>query len=112
MPSAVARRLEAITTRGGIRFREIAQLLNTRPETISRWNQGKAAPHTRRLKRLLRLEWLIEQLADFYEPDEARVWLFSPHRLLGGDTPADRIEHGKINDVLALVEQLRDGTFA
>ncbi|MGH3968988.1 MAG: antitoxin Xre/MbcA/ParS toxin-binding domain-containing protein [Mycobacterium sp.] len=39
------------------------------------------------------------------------MWLFSPHRLLGGERPADRIAHGDADAVLALIDQLRDGAY-
>jgi len=52
------------------------------------------------------------QLSELYETAEARLWLFSPHRLLGGDRPADRIHAEKTDDVLALIAQLRDGAFS
>jgi transcriptional regulator with XRE-family HTH domain len=112
MPPAVAARLDTIRERGGIRQREVAQLLDTTPETVSRWQTGRVEPASDRLQRILTLEWLISQLGDFYEPAEARLWLFSPHRLLGGERPADRIQQGKLDDVLAVIAQLRDGAYA
>jgi hypothetical protein len=36
----------------------------------------------------LALDSLVGQLSEFYPPDEARLWLFAPHKLLGGDRPA------------------------
>jgi hypothetical protein len=57
------------------------------------------------------LEFLLQELGEFYHPEEARLWLFSPHRLLGGERPADRIQQGRIDDVLALLDQLRDGAY-
>lgn len=111
MASAVATRLNVIRDRGGIKAREVAQLLDTTPQTVSRWRTGKVEPQPDRLQRLLTLEWLIGELAEFYEPGEARLWLFAPHRLLGGQRPADRIQEGKVDDVLALIAQLRDGAF-
>jgi transcriptional regulator with XRE-family HTH domain len=111
MAGAVATRLDAIRDRGGIKSREVAQLLDTTPQTVSRWRTGKVEPQPDRLQRLLTLEWLVGELAEFYEPAEARLWLFSPHRLLGGERPADRIQQGKLDDVLALIAQLRDGAF-
>lgn len=111
MPGAVAARLDAIKTHAGVRSREIAQLLDTTPQTISRWQQGHVDPQPSKLQQLLALEWLTDQLGEFYPPEEARLWLFSPHRLLGGDIPADRIQAGKSQDVLALIDQLRDGAF-
>lgn len=111
MPSAVAGRIENIKRRSGIKSRDLAQLLATTPETVSRWNTGKVEPQRDRLERLLTLEFLLEELSEFYASEEARLWLFSPHRLLGGDTPADRIQNDDSNSVMALIEQLRDGAY-
>lgn len=111
MPGALAERLDTIRERGGVRAREVAQLLETTPQTVSRWQTGKAEPQPASLRRLLALEWLVEQLAAFYAPDEARLWLFAPHPLLMGDRPADRIQHDRVDDVLALIDQLRDGAY-
>ena len=57
------------------------------------------------------LEWLIAELSEFYGPEEARLWLFAPHRLLKGEPPAKRIQDGRIDDVLAILAQLRDGAY-
>jgi transcriptional regulator with XRE-family HTH domain len=111
MASALAVRLNAIRDRGGMKSREVAQLLDTTPQTVSRWQTGKVEPQPDRLQRLLNLDWLVSELSELYEPDEARLWLFSPHRLLDGKRPADRIQKGQVEDVLALISQLRDGAF-
>ena len=112
MATAVANRLNKIKQLGGISGREVAQLLDSTPETVSRWQTGKIEPQRQSLNRLLTLEWLVEELSEFYEPDEARLWLFAPHRLLGGTRPADRIQEGRLDDVLALISQLRDSAYA
>ena len=111
MATALASRLENIRTRGGIKARDVAQLLDTTPETVSRWQTGKTDPQPERLKRLLTLEWLVQELSEIYAPEEARLWLFSPHRLLGGETPANRIQLGRLDDVLAIIAQIRDGAY-
>jgi transcriptional regulator with XRE-family HTH domain len=111
MASALAVRLNTIRDRGGMKSREVAQLLDTTPQTVSRWQTGKVEPQPDRLQRLLNLDWLVSELSELYEPDEARLWLFSPHRLLDGKRPADRIQKGQVEDVLALISQLRDGAF-
>lgn len=111
MTSAIASRLDSIKTRAGVRSREIAELLNTTPQTVSRWQQGRVDPQPAKLHQLLALEWLTTQLAEFYEPDDARLWLYSPHKLLGGRRPAELIAEGDIDSVLALIDQLRDGAY-
>ena len=112
MSAAVASRLGSIRERGGIKAREVAQLLNTTSETVSRWQSGRVDPQPDRLQKLLLLEWIVSELAEFYGSDEARLWLFAPHRLLGGETPAQRIQNDKLEDVQALLAQLRDGAYA
>lgn len=109
--NAVTHRLDSIRDRGGIKSREVAQMLDTTPQTVSRWRTGGVEPQPDRPQRLLTLEWLVGELAELYEPQEARLWLFTPHRLLAGERPADRIQQGKPDDVLALIVQLRDGAF-
>jgi len=111
MASALATRLDSIKERAGIKSREVAQLLDTTPETVSRWRQGRAEPQPDRLNRLLTLEWLVTELAEFYSPAEAKLWLYSKNRLFGGDTPAQRIHDGKLDDVLAVIEQLKTGAY-
>lgn len=111
MTTAIAQRLDSIKRRGGVRAREIAELLDTTPQTVSRWQQGRVDPQPAKLHQLLALEWLVTQLAEFYEPDDARLWLYSPHKLLAGRRPADLISEGDIDSVLALIDQLRDGAY-
>ena len=105
---AVAERLETIRSKAAMRGAEVAGLLGTRPETVSRWNQGHAYPQPSTEKMLLELAYIIEQLADFYEPREARQWMFTPQRLLAGRSPAELIQDGRIADIRHLVNQMRD----
>ena len=110
--TAVARKLEIIRTKGGMKHIDVANLLGTRPETVSRWNQGKAYPHGGTEKELLELEYIVDQLSDFYDPREARLFLFSRQRLLSDQSPAELIKNGRIDEVVAFVGRLRDGVFA
>jgi len=111
MAEALAEQLNQLKRRAGISFREVARLLGATPQTVSRWNSGKAEPQPERLKHLLVLTWLAEELSEFYSPQQARIWLFKPHTLLKGETPADRIREGKLDDVRALIAQLKDGAY-
>lgn len=111
MSNAIARRLESLQQKGAMRSVDVANLLGARPETVSRWNQGKAFPRPDAQKLLLNLEYIVDQLSDFYEPQEARLWLFSRQRLLGGEKPAELIQNGRADEVIALLDQMRDGVF-
>jgi transcriptional regulator with XRE-family HTH domain len=111
MASALAKRLDNIREKSGIKSREVAQLLSTTPQTVSRWQSGQASPQPRSLERLLTLEWLADQLSQFYSPDEARLWLFSPHSLLDGARPAELITEGRAEDVLRIIDQLQSSTY-
>jgi hypothetical protein len=108
MTSAVGRRLDSLRTKGAMKNIEVANLLGTRPETVSRWNQGRAYPHAATEKTLLELEYIVDELSDFYEPNEARQWIFAPQKLLAGASPAELIRAGRIDEIMRLVGQLRD----
>lgn len=110
--TALSRKLDVIRTKGGMKNVDVANLLGTRPETVSRWNQGKAYPHGPTEKEVLELEYIVDQLSDFYEPNEARQFLFSRQRLLDDQSPAELIRNGRIDEVVALVGRLRDGVYA
>ena len=90
---------------------DVANLLGTRPETVSRWKKGLAYPQSNTEKALLELEYIVDQLSDFYQPNEARQWIFAPQKLLEGDSPASLIRSGRIDRVMQLINQLRDGVF-
>ena len=111
MATAVARKLDSIRESGGIRAREIAQLLETTPQTVSRWQTGRSTPRPNSLTRLLRLEWLASQLALVYPPDDARVWLFSPHRDLNGERPVDLIADDRMDEVLVIIDRLQSAAY-
>jgi transcriptional regulator with XRE-family HTH domain len=111
MSNAVARKLESIRPKGGMKNIDVANVLGMRPETVSRWNQGKAFPQPDAEKTLLELEYMVDELSDFYDPQEARLWLFSRQKLLGGEIPAELIQKGRIDEVRSMIAQLRDNVF-
>lgn len=105
--TAIAKKIESLKTQGGIRSADLAELLNTTPETVSRWNTGRASPRSEAERKILELEYIVERLREFYEdPKDARLWLFSPQKLLGGQKPADLIEAGRIDEVRAFINEL------
>lgn len=111
MGSALAQRLESIQTNTGITGRDVALLIDTTPQTVSRWRTGQSSPQPRHLERLLTLDWLAAQLAAYYTAEEAKLWLFSPHPLLDGARPADLIADARTDEVLQLIDQLDSAAY-
>ena len=110
--TVIAQRIEKIRQGASLRDAEVADLLETSAQTVSRWNRGASSPQRDNLERLLDLVWIVERLSELYVAEEARIWLYSRHPQLAGDRPADRIQKGDINPVLEIVDQMHSGAFA
>ena len=108
MSSVITRKLDSLRDAGGMKNRDVANVLGTTPATVSRWSNGKASPQRSKELLLVELEYIVERLLEFYSSDEARLWLFSRHRLLGDHRPADLIQSGEVELVLEVIEQLGD----
>src|SRR5882762_6681859 len=111
MSNAIALRLKVIDEKASLKLTEVANLLEVRPETVSRWNQGKAFPQPEPEQRLLELGYVVEQLAGFYKPREARVWLLSPQKLLDHQKPIELIRAGRFRELLAVINELRENVY-
>ncbi len=111
MANVIARKLQALSERGGLNAIDVANVMGTSPATVSRWNTGKASPQRRKQLLLVELEYIVDRLAEFYLPEESRLWLYSRHRLLDDRKPVDFIHEGRIEEVLAVIEQLGDAVY-
>ena len=112
MSNVVADKLGVIKERGGIRAVDVANMLGTTPETVSRWNQGRAYPRPNKESLLVDLEYIVERLSEFYsDPQTARAWLFSRHKFFNGLRPADLIQEGRIEEVLEAIQLMADPTY-
>ena len=110
--SAVAERLDAITSKSGVGEGDIAEMLGTTTQTLYRWRKSQADPRSAHLRRLLDLAFAVEELSELYPPDAARVWLYSRNKLLSGERPVDMISRGDIDPVLQAIALLRDAAYA
>lgn len=109
--AALSREIDEIKERMNVKARDIAELLGTTPQTISRWHAGQVSPSTEHLRTLLTLNYIAKEMTEFLPPEEARIWLYRPHTQLGGRSPADVIEAGRTDDVLELIDQIASGAF-
>ena len=109
--NAVAGKLKLLRTRAAIRSVDVANMLGTTPETVSRWNHGRAYPRPNKENLLFDLEYTVERLSEFYsDPRTARAWLYSRHKYFGGLRPADLIQEGRIQEVLEAIQAMANPT--
>ena len=110
--NVVAEKLEVLRNRAAIRAVDVANMLGTTPETVSRWNRGRAYPRPGKECLLVDLEYIVERLSEFYpDPRTARAWLYSRHKYFDGRRPADLIQEGRIEEVLEAIQAMADPTY-
>jgi transcriptional regulator with XRE-family HTH domain len=111
MASAVAKLIDDLRDRGGLKGIDVANITEVSPATVSRWTSGKALPHPKTQLLISDLRYIVDRLSEFYTPEETRLWLYSKHRLLDGERAIDLINQGQADKVLAIIESLDEGTF-
>jgi transcriptional regulator with XRE-family HTH domain len=111
MSGAVARIVDDLRTRGGLKGTDLANITEVSQATVSRWAAGKASPHPKTQLVISDLKYVVDRLADFYTPEETRIWLYAKHPLMDGARAIDLIHDGKTDRVLTVIESLADGTY-
>lgn len=111
MVSAVARILDDLRIRGGLKSADIANIVHVSPPTVSRWSHGKGSPPLRTQTVIADLRYVIDRLGEFYTPDETRLWLHATHALLDNERAIDLIYDGRTEEVLAVIERLDAGAY-
>jgi transcriptional regulator with XRE-family HTH domain len=110
MTNAVARIIEELRSRGGLKETDVANIASVSPTTVSRWIAGKARPDPQTQLIISDLRYVVDRLSEFYLPDETRLWLYSEHRLLYGKRAVELINQGKAAEVLAVIESLDEAS--
>ena len=111
MSGAVARIVDDLRTRGGLKGTDLANITEVSQATVSRWAAGKASPHPKTQLVISDLKYVVDRLADFYTPEETRIWLYAKHPLMDGARAIDLIHDGQTDSVLTVIESLADGTY-
>ncbi len=111
MSTAVARILDELRNRGGLRGADIANIVDVSPPTVSRWNRGTASPSLHTQTVIADLRYVVERLSDFYSPQETRLWLHTSHPLLQGERAVDLIYAGRSEQVLEVIDRLEAGAY-
>jgi transcriptional regulator with XRE-family HTH domain len=109
LTTAIATKVDFLSKALSLTQDDVGRLLNASPRAVSRWRAGESKPHRSTRQRLFELVYVGERLSKLLKPEYANAWIFSPNRLLDGDTPAQRIERGDFESVLGLIEALEEG---
>ena len=111
MSTAVSKILDQLKDGGGLQGKDVANIVAVSPATVSRWFNGKATPDLKTQTVIAELRYVVDRLAEFYTPDEIRVWLHSSHPMLGNTRAIDLIKSGRTEDVLAVIEAVDAGAY-
>jgi transcriptional regulator with XRE-family HTH domain len=111
MASAVAKILDDLRDRGGLKGTDVANVTSVSPATVSRWISGKAFPQPKTQLLISDLRYVVDRLAEFYSPDETRIWLYARHPLLNGARAIDLIHEERTAEVLSIIEGLDESTY-
>ncbi len=52
------------------------------------------------------LRYVVDRLAEVFQPTEVRDWLYAHHQMLGGERPLDLIPARRADEVLAIIDSL------
>ncbi len=111
MSTAVSKVLERLRDEGGLQGKDIANIVAVSPATVSRWSSGKATPDLRTQTVIAELRYVVDRLAEFYTPDETRLWLHAVHPMLDNQRAIDLINAGQTERVLGVIEALDAGAY-
>lgn len=111
MASAVANLIDDLRQRGGLKGSDVANIAAVSPATVSRWTSGASFPHPKTQLLISDLRYVVDRLAELYDPEETRIWLYSKHRLLNGERAIDLIHAGRADEVLTVIESLNEGSY-
>lgn len=111
MSTALSRILDHLRSDGGLQGKDIANITSVSAATVSRWSNGRATPDLHTQTVIAELRYVVDRLADFYTPDETRLWLHAKHPMLNGERAIDLINEGRTEAVLAVIEALDSSAY-
>jgi len=109
--NAIAKTIDYLKDRGGLNGVDVANVTDVSKATVSRWTNGKSAPHPKTQLLLSDLRYVVDRLAEFYTVDETRVWLYARNDLLNGERAMDLIHEERTVEVLDAIERLGSLTY-
>ncbi|MBM3565568.1 MAG: DUF2384 domain-containing protein [Alphaproteobacteria bacterium] len=111
MSTAVSKILDVLRNEGGLQGKDIANIVEVSPATVSRWSSGATTPDLKTQTLIAELRYVVDRLSEFYTSDETRLWLHTRHPMLQGERAIDLIHAGRTEEVLAVIENLETGAY-
>ena len=109
--NAITKTIDDLKDRGNLSGIDVANIMEVSKATVSRWTTGKSTPHPKSQLVLSDLRYVVDRLAEFYNPDETRTWLYARNDLLDGDRAIALIQDDRTDEVLAVIERLGSLTY-
>lgn len=88
---------------------ELAELTGVSDRQVHRWSTGTSKPDGESRRRLLEVNYVVEQLRELYTDEGVEIWLHGRNKALGGQPPIELLRSGNYEPVLELVEALNQG---
>lgn len=90
----------------------LASCLAVNPKTIQRWRDGSAQPNEGGVRALDKLEAIYHLAARLLTKDALRPWFQAPNETLGGESPADLLSRGEVDQVRNVLGMLEWGIYS
>lgn len=98
--------LGQISTHGGLKGVDIANITNVSSATVTRWKTGAHVPHPKTQLVLSDLNYIVGRLEEYYSAAEIRSWLYAFHPQLEGRRAIDLIIEGNSEAVIGVLDRL------
>jgi len=111
MMGAIATLIDDLRRRGGLTGTDVANMAMVSAATVPLWASGESSPHPKTQLLISNLHYVVDRLAELYDPEEIHVWLYSKHPLLDAKRAVDFINQGRGDRVIAVVDSLNDAAY-
>jgi hypothetical protein len=103
----VPRFLDALTTFGGLKDTDIANITGVSKATVSRWRAGNINPQPC-CELILSDLYDVGRLQEFYSAPDIRTWLYARHPQLRGERAIDLVHDDRTVEVLKVIDRLEN----
>lgn len=108
-PSQSFSRIVTSVTNAGITQTELGLAVGSSLRTVQNWSKGDATPAGIKVRKLLDLNFLIEELQNAYTDEGIQIWLHSRNRNLENQRPIDLLTQGDLDVVLEEAQRVSGG---